>query len=47
MKKFVSAFLAAAMTVSTAIVPNVSAVDTNTNGKDIVIFGDSIASGYG
>ena len=52
MKKLFSAVTAAVMAASMTAVPTVSAADTNsasskTDGKKIVVLGDSIASGYG
>lgn len=51
MKKIVSAFISAALTLSAAALPNVSAAETktaaDTTPKKIVVLGDSIASGYG
>lgn len=45
MKKMISALMAAAISLSSAAFPTVSAEDAAS--KDIVIFGDSIAAGYG
>jgi len=47
MKKFIAAMLAAAMTAGTAASYAVTAADTKNTDHDFVIFGDSIAAGYG
>lgn len=47
MKRFFAAILAAAMTVGAAGSYSVTAADTKNTDHDIVVFGDSIAAGYG